>query len=62
MGGVCSWQDAIEFILAGADAVAIGTYNFVNPYAPIEILEGIIKYLKKNNIGSLQDLKGKIEI
>jgi dihydroorotate dehydrogenase (NAD+) catalytic subunit len=62
MGGICSWQDAIEFILAGADAVAIGTYNFVNPYAPIEILEGIIKYLKKNNIGSLQDLKGKIEI
>jgi dihydroorotate dehydrogenase (NAD+) catalytic subunit len=61
MGGISSWQDAIEFILAGADAVAIGTYNFVNPNAPIEILEGVAKYLKKNNIGCIQDLKGKIE-
>jgi dihydroorotate dehydrogenase (NAD+) catalytic subunit len=62
MGGISSWQDAIEFILAGADAVAIGTYNFVNPKAPIEIIEGIKKYMDKNCYKDLSDFKGKIEI
>ena len=62
MGGISSWQDAIEFVLAGADAVAIGTYNFVNPNAPIEIIEGLLQYMKKNNYKSLSDFKGKIEI
>jgi dihydroorotate dehydrogenase (NAD+) catalytic subunit len=60
MGGISSWQDAIEFIIAGADAVAIGTYNFVNPKAPIDILEGVLKYMEKNNHQSLSDFKGKI--
>jgi dihydroorotate dehydrogenase (NAD+) catalytic subunit len=60
MGGISSWQDAIEFIIAGADAVAIGTYNFVNPKAPIDILEGVFKYMEKNNYQSLSDFKGKI--
>jgi len=57
MGGITSWQDAIEFILAGASAVAVGTANFVNPMAPIEIIEGIktYLYLKEKN---LQDLIG----
>jgi dihydroorotate dehydrogenase (NAD+) catalytic subunit len=62
MGGISSWQDAIEFMLAGADAVAIGTYNFVNPNAPIEIIEGMAQYMKKNGCNSLSDIKGKIEI
>ncbi|MDF2532205.1 MAG: pyrD [Clostridia bacterium] len=62
MGGISSWQDAIEFMLAGADAVAIGTYNFVNPNAPIEIIEGMVQYMKKNAYKSLSDFKGKIEI
>ena len=62
MGGISSWQDAIEFILAGADAVAIGTYNFVNPKAPIEIVEGIEKYMKENSFRSLLDFKGRIEV
>jgi dihydroorotate dehydrogenase (NAD+) catalytic subunit len=62
MGGISSWQDAIEFILAGADAVAIGTYNFVNPKAPIEIIEGIKKYMDKNCYKDLSDFRDKIEI
>lgn len=62
MGGISSWQDAIEFILAGADAVAIGTANFVNPFAPIETAKGIEEYLIKNGFGSIHELKGKLEV
>ena len=62
MGGVSSWQDAIEFILAGASAVAVGTASFVNPYAPIEIVEGIKGYLKSNGCQSIEDIRGKLII
>jgi dihydroorotate dehydrogenase (NAD+) catalytic subunit len=61
MGGISSWQDAVEFILAGADAVSIGTANFVNPYAPLEILKGLEQYLAKNKFSSIHELKGNIE-
>jgi len=55
MGGITSWQDAVEFILAGASAVAVGTANFVNPMAPIEIIEGLktYLYLKETNLHDL---------
>ena len=62
MGGIACWQDAIEFILAGADAVSIGTANFVNPYTPMEILEGIEKYLINNQFGSINEIKGNIRL
>lgn len=61
MGGISCFQDAVEFILAGADAVAVGTANLVNPYAPLEILEGIKDYLIKNKFKSIYELKGKIK-
>lgn len=61
MGGISCWQDAVEFILAGADAVAIGTANLVNPYAPLEIIEGLKKYLIKNEYKSINELKGSIK-
>ncbi|HOE57898.1 MAG TPA: dihydroorotate dehydrogenase, partial [Bacillota bacterium] len=61
MGGISCWQDAVEFILAGADAVAIGTANFTNPYAPLEILEGLKKYLIENKFIGINELKGRIE-
>lgn len=57
MGGITSWQDAVEFILAGASAVAIGTANFVNPMAPIEIIEGLKTFLYLQET-KLQDLIG----
>lgn len=60
MGGISCWQDAVEFILAGADAVSIGTANFFNPYAPLEILEGLEKYLIRNESKSINELKGSI--
>jgi len=57
MGGISNWRDAIEFIMAGADAVSIGTANFYNPLAPVEILKGIEEYMIKNNINSTKEIK-----
>lgn len=57
MGGITTWQDAVEFILAGASAVAVGTANFVNPMVPIEIIEGLKTYLYLKE-RKLQDLIG----
>jgi dihydroorotate dehydrogenase (NAD+) catalytic subunit len=61
MGGISCWQDSVEFILAGADAISIGTTNFINPYAPLEILDGLKNYLIKNNFHSINELKGNIK-
>lgn len=62
MGGISTGEDAIEFLLAGATAVMVGTANFVNPFAPIEILEGIKKYLNRYNYNSIYDIIGKLEL
>ncbi|BEP30077.1 dihydroorotate dehydrogenase [Helicovermis profundi] len=59
MGGISSEKDVIEFILAGAKAVAIGTANFTNPYITKEILENLKKYLQENNLTSLNSIWGK---
>ncbi|KKR18308.1 MAG: Dihydroorotate dehydrogenase [candidate division CPR2 bacterium GW2011_GWC1_41_48] len=61
MGGISNANDALEFILAGATAVAVGTYNFVNPRSPFEIIEGIKNYLIENNIADINDLRGAVE-
>lgn len=61
MGGICSWEDAIEFIMAGATAIAIGTANFINPFVTIEVIEGIEKYMKDYNIKNLSEIRGIIE-
>lgn len=60
MGGICNWQDAIEFILAGAAAVQIGTYNFIDPAASVKIIDGIHDYLERHQIASVNDLVGKM--
>ena len=60
MGGIATAEDAIEFLMAGASAVAVGTANFVNPYAVAEIIDGIEKYMKKNNIDDVKDLIGSV--
>jgi len=60
IGGIMSSDDAIEFILAGATAVQVGTGNFINPKASIEIAEGIKKYLIANKIESIKDIIGKV--
>lgn len=62
MGGISSWQDAIEFILAGSTAIQIGTYNFIDPTISEKVVTGINEYLDKNNIESVNDLVGALEI
>ncbi len=62
MGGISCWQDAVEFILAGASAIQIGTHNFVDPAISIKVVDGIVEYLDKNNIGSVKDLVGALQI
>ena len=58
MGGISTTRDALEFILAGATAVAVGTATFVNPAATVEIIEGLEAYLLNNGISSLRELVG----
>lgn len=62
MGGVMSAEDALEFIIAGAAAVGIGTVNFIDPKAPEKIIEGISDYMQKNNYESLSQLKGTLQV
>lgn len=61
MGGISDFEDALEFIMAGATAVAVGTANFSNPYATIEIIEGIRKYMSENHIASIDEIRGIID-
>jgi dihydroorotate dehydrogenase (NAD+) catalytic subunit len=58
MGGIMTARDALEFILAGATAVAVGTANFVNPRATVEIVEGIETYMRENGFSDISELVG----
>jgi dihydroorotate dehydrogenase (NAD+) catalytic subunit len=60
MGGIMTASDAIEFILAGASAVQIGTVTFIDPAAPVKILEGIEKYLSDKGFSDIKDIIGYI--
>jgi dihydroorotate dehydrogenase (NAD+) catalytic subunit len=62
MGGVQYWQDAVEFILAGASAIAIGTALFVDPATPNKICDGLAEYLKQEKVERLSDLVGALEL
>lgn len=61
MGGIVTATDAVEFLLAGARAIAVGTANFVNPRATLEIIEGIETYLRKHGIEDVNELVGALE-
>ena len=61
MGGIASAQDALEFMIAGASMVAVGTMNFVNPRAPVDVLEGIEAYMKQQKISNIKDLIGSLQ-
>ncbi len=60
MGGIMSAQDAIEYMLAGAKAVAVGTANFVNPSATVDIINGIKDYMKRHSVFDINELTGGI--
>ncbi len=61
MGGISSWQDAIEIMLAGAAAVQIGTSNFTDAFTPLKVIEGIDNYMVENKLSSLKDIIGKVD-
>jgi dihydroorotate dehydrogenase (NAD+) catalytic subunit len=58
MGGIMTSTDAVEFLLAGASAVAVGTANFINPMSAIDIISGIESYMAENRINDVKDLTG----
>lgn len=58
MGGITTWQDAVEFLLAGASAVSIGTGNFINPVVPLEVLAGLKSYCSRHGFSSVRELTG----
>lgn len=61
MGGVTTTEDALEFIMAGATGIAVGTANFRNPYVMLEIIDGLQKYMEENNIEDLQEIRGIVD-
>lgn len=62
MGGIQYWQDAAEFILAGATGLAVGTALFVDPATPLKIAEGLRGYLAEQGVGALSELVGQLEM
>lgn len=62
MGGIATASDAIEFLLAGASAIEVGTYNFVDPTATVKIVDGIEDYMRRHGFSSVQDLVGALQL
>ena len=62
MGGIATASDAIEFLLAGASAIEVGTYNFVDPTATVKIVDGIEDYMRRHGFASVSDLVGALQL
>ncbi len=62
VGGIMTTEDALEFIIAGATAIQVGTANFVNPRATMEIIDGIRSYLQEHGIASVQELVATVQV
>lgn len=62
LGGICSATDAIEFLLAGASAIQIGTANFIDPSISEKVVDGIADYLQRHNFSSVQEIIGALEV
>jgi dihydroorotate dehydrogenase (NAD+) catalytic subunit len=60
VGGIMTAKDALEFLIAGAVAVQVGTANFINPHATIDIIEGIEAFLEERDIGEIGDIVGSL--
>lgn len=61
MGGIMTGEDAVEFLLAGADAVAVGTANFVDPYAALKVIDGINAYLDRHGCAHVSEIVGALK-
>jgi dihydroorotate dehydrogenase (NAD+) catalytic subunit len=62
MGGIATWKDALEYILAGASAVQVGTALFTDPGVPLSIIRGLREYCEKRGVGRISDLVGRLEL
>ena len=61
MGGIMTAEDALQFLIAGATMVAVGTANFINPRAPVDVLDGIKDYMKQHKLNDIKKLIGSLE-
>ena len=61
MGGIATAEDALEFIMAGATVVSVGTANFFNPYATVEIAEGIENFMREQHVEDIHELIGAVK-
>lgn len=61
MGGISTWEDAVEMMLAGASAIQMGTAIFTDPYAPLKVKEGLAQYMDDNGIKSLSEIVGQVQ-
>lgn len=61
LGGISTWQDAVEMLFAGATALQIGTVLFTDPYAPVKIAEGLAKFMDENGVQSVSELTGAVQ-
>ena len=62
LGGIMNWKDAVEFLLAGASAIQIGTANFIDPAITVKVAEGINDYLDRHGYSSVRDIIGALEV
>lgn len=62
LGGIMNWKDAVEFLLAGASAIQIGTANFIDPAITVKVAEGINDYLNRHGYASVRDIIGALEV
>lgn len=62
LGGIMNWRDAVEFLLAGASAIQIGTANFIDPTVTVKVAEGIDDYLNRHGFKSVTDIIGALEV
>ena len=62
LGGIMNWKDAVEFMLAGATAVQIGTANFIDPTISLKVAEGINDYLDRHKYASIKEIIGALEV
>ena len=62
LGGISNWKDAVEFMLAGASAIQIGTYNFVDPTVGIKVIDGLNDYCDRHGFHSVKELTGALEV
>lgn len=61
MGGISTWEDAVEMMLAGASAIQMGTAIFTDPYSPLKVIDGLAEYMDRNGIKSLSDIVGQVK-